>query len=68
MRQTSTSIIMATGQRSLKAQLRQANTSAIRHAVIIGEQEVKSGTVVLRDMTNARQKTVNPAALPGLLG
>jgi len=68
LRRAGTGTIMATGQRSLKAQLRQANTPAISHAVIIGEQEVNTGTVILRDMVNARQKTVTPADLPGLLG
>ncbi|GAJ05960.1 unnamed protein product, partial [marine sediment metagenome] len=51
----------------LKAQLRQANTRSVHYTVIIGEQEVKTGTVILRDMTTAEQKTVPLAELQGLL-
>jgi len=50
--------IEALGSKSLKAQLRQANTLGVLHAVIIGEQEVKSGTVILRDMTTSQQQTI----------
>ena len=35
--------------------------------VIIGEQEVKTASVILRDMRNAQQKTIPPGELPGLL-
>jgi histidyl-tRNA synthetase len=51
-------VIEAVGGKSLKAQLRQANSLGVRYAVIIGEEEVKAGTVILRDMTSAEQKTV----------
>ena len=51
-------VILALGDKSLKAQLRQANSLGVRHAVIIGEEEVKAGTVTLRDMTSAEQKTL----------
>jgi histidyl-tRNA synthetase len=60
-------VILATGDKSLKAQLRQANSLGVRYAVIIGEEEVKAGTVVLRDMTSAEQKSVAPKELTGLL-
>ncbi len=48
--------IQAVGSKSLKAQLRQANSLKSRYAVIIGEQEVNTGTVVLRDMASSEQK------------
>lgn len=67
LRQAGIGIIVAPGNKSLKAQLRQANTTGIHYTVIIGEQEVKTGTVILRDMVNARQKTIPPDELPGLL-
>jgi histidyl-tRNA synthetase len=60
-------VLQAIGNKSLKAQLRQANTLGVPHAVIIGEQEVKTGTVVLRDMTTAQQQTVPIKQLLGLL-
>jgi histidyl-tRNA synthetase len=51
-------VLEATGGRSLKAQLRQANSFNARFAIIIGEDELKTGTVVLRDMASAEQETV----------
>jgi len=67
LRRAGIGIIVATGNRSLKAQLRQANAPGVHYTVIIGEQEVKTSTVILRDMVNAQQKTVPPGELPGLL-
>ena len=60
-------VIESTGGRSLKAQLRQANNLGVRYTVIIGEEEIKTGTVVLRDMTTARQESVSPDNLEKLL-
>jgi histidyl-tRNA synthetase len=51
-------VIEALGDKSLKAQLRQANSLGVSYAVIIGEEELKAGTVVLRDMTSAEQKAI----------
>jgi len=67
LRQAGIGTLLATGSRSLKAQLRQANNLGIPHAVIVGEEEVKTGTVILRDMANARQKTVSRDELPQIL-
>ncbi|MBA7653739.1 Histidine--tRNA ligase [subsurface metagenome] len=58
LRQAGIGVIEATGGKSLKAQLRQANTLGVHHTVIIGDQEIKTGTVILRDMINAQQETV----------
>ncbi len=58
LRRAGIGVIEAIGSKSLKAQLRQANTLGAHHTVIIGDQEVKSGTVILRDMTTAQQKTI----------
>ncbi len=60
-------VIEAVGSKSLKAQLRQANTLGVNYTVIIGEQEVNTGTVILRDMTTAQQKVVPPDQLRKLL-
>lgn len=67
LRQAGIGVIEASGDRSLKAQLRQANTLGVRHTVIIGDQEVKTGTAILRDMTNAQQATVPLTRLRELL-
>ncbi|MFC1950603.1 histidine--tRNA ligase [Chloroflexota bacterium] len=58
LRQNGTGVIEAIGNKSLKSQLRQANTLGTRYSVIIGEQEVKTDTVILRDMITAQQKTI----------
>jgi histidyl-tRNA synthetase len=67
LRQAGIGVIEATGNKSLKAQLRQANNFGARYTVIIGEEEVKTGTVILRDMTSAQQETVPLNQLTELL-
>ena len=59
--------VMAAGDRSLKGQLRQANSLGSSYAAIIGEDEVKSRAVTLRNMMTGEQKTMSLAALGGLL-
>jgi len=58
LRKNGIGAIEAASNKSLKAQLRQANNLDARYAVIIGEQEIKDGTVILRDMTTSEQKSV----------
>jgi len=58
LRQAGIAVLEAFGNKSLKAQLRQANTLGARQVVIIGEEEIKSGTVMLRDMTTSQQKPI----------
>jgi histidyl-tRNA synthetase len=67
LRQAGVSAMTAAGGKSLKAQLRQANALGVRFAVIIGEDEVKAGTAVLRDMSGARQETLALKDLPARL-
>lgn len=67
LRKAGLSVVAAVGNRSLKAQLRQANTLGARNAVIIGDDEVKSGTVMLRRMDDGHQESVTADRLPGLL-
>jgi len=61
-------VIEALGNKSLKAQLRQADSLDTQHAVIIGEQELKAGTVILRDMNTGKQEILSIGQLPALLG
>ncbi|MCH8864782.1 MAG: histidine--tRNA ligase [Chloroflexi bacterium] len=68
LRRSGTGVILATGNRSLKAQLRQANSAGVRYAVIMGEEEIRAGKVILRDMVNAEQQSVPMSELPALLG
>ncbi len=58
LRRAGVSAVTATGIKSLKAQLRQANTMGTLYAVIIGEDEVKAGTATLRNMADAVQETL----------
>jgi histidyl-tRNA synthetase len=61
------SVIQAPGNKSLKAQLRQANTYGVRYTIIIGEEELKTGTVQLRDMSTSQQQNVLLAELTDML-
>jgi histidyl-tRNA synthetase len=67
LRRGGVSAIVATGSKSLKAQLRQANTLGAVYAVIIGEDEVKAGTVTLRHMADAVQQTLKMEELTAKL-
>jgi histidyl-tRNA synthetase len=67
LRRKGTGVLITTSARSFKAQLRQANNLKISRTVIIGDEEVKTGTVILRDMTTSEQKTVKPSELISLL-
>jgi len=58
LRQAGIAVIEATGSKSLKAQLRQANNLGVRYTIIIGEEEVRTGTAMLRDMTTAQQQAI----------
>jgi len=63
LRRAGVGVIEAVGSKSLKAQLRQANSLNASYTVIIGEQEIKSGTVILRNMATSEQKTIPAAQL-----
>lgn len=67
LRQAGIPVIAAIGDRSLKAQLRQANNLDCRYAIIIGTEEIKKQTVTLRNMANGEQKAVAVTDLPALL-
>ena len=63
LRKAGISCICTAGGRSLKAQLRQANALGALNTVIIGEDEVKAGTVTLRRMADATQESVKMSEL-----
>ncbi len=67
LRQVDIGAVVATSPKSLKAQLRHANNLNIPKAVIIGDDEVRAGVVILRDMATSQQSTLKPDELPGLL-
>jgi histidyl-tRNA synthetase len=63
LRRQGIGVILTTSVRSLKAQLRQANTLKMSHTIIIGDEEAHAGTVVLRDMATSEQKTITIASV-----
>ncbi len=63
LRKAGIAVIMATGDKSLKGQMRQANSLDISYALILGEQELENRNVILRDMRNGEQKTVSLAEI-----
>lgn len=67
LRRAGLAVIMATGDKSLRGQMRQANSLGIAHALILGEQEVSKRNVMLRDMTSGEQKTVPLAEIARIL-
>lgn len=58
LRESGVSVIVSSGERSLKAQLRYANAINASNTAIIGDNEVASGTVLLRNMENSEQQEV----------
>jgi histidyl-tRNA synthetase len=60
-------LLLSAGERSLKAQLRQANAAGVRYAAIIGGDEMQAGTVMLRNMETGEQQETRPEELMALL-
>lgn len=58
LRKSGISALASLNERSLKAQLKQANVSGVRYTVIIGDDEVKSKLVVLRNMAKGEQQAI----------
>jgi histidyl-tRNA synthetase len=58
LRKDGVAVIMATGDKSLKGQMRQANSLGIACALILGEEELSKRNVILRDMRSGEQKTI----------
>ncbi len=49
---------MEYGDKSLKAQMKQANRAGVGRVLIVGESELESGTVVLRNMATKTQREI----------
>ncbi len=58
MRNVGVGAILANGGRALRGQMRQANALGVAATLIIGEDEVRDGTVVVRDMRTSSQETL----------
>lgn len=56
LRKKEVPVMMAYGSKSLKAQLRQASTLKIKQAIILGEEELKTGRVIVKNMLDGQQR------------
>jgi histidyl-tRNA synthetase len=59
--------LLAAGDRSLRAQMRQANTTGAEYAAIIGREELASDTVTLRRMADGQEERVALGQIAQLL-
>ena len=59
IRKTGAGVIQGSWGRSLRSQMRSANSLGVPEVVILGEDEVAAGTVTLRDMATRDQSTVS---------
>jgi histidyl-tRNA synthetase len=60
--------VMTFGQRSIKAQMKQAAGLGVRYAMLLGDDEVKASAVTVRDMRASSQETVSIAGALRLAG
>lgn len=58
LRKAGIATMMASGDKSLKGQMRQAGSSGSSYALILGQEEVRSRNVVFRDMSNGEQQVI----------
>lgn len=58
LRRQGIATVVATGDRSLKAQMRQADARGARYALILGPREVETGTVTVRRLADGHQETL----------
>ena len=63
LRQAGTAALVGPAQRGLRSQLRYASAIDATHAVIIGDDELAKGVVVLRDLSKSAQHEVDPDRL-----
>lgn len=55
------------GGGGLKAQLKRADRSGARHALLLGEEEVRHGSITIKDLRDGAQRTVAQGELIDLL-
>ncbi len=60
LRRAGIAATLAVDGRSLKAQLKQANALGHSHTLVIGEEELRTGSVLLRDMARGEQLLCRP--------
>jgi histidyl-tRNA synthetase len=58
---------MAVGERSLRSQMRQANSMGAAYVLILGEEELAKGAVQARKMTDGSQREVAAGEIAAFL-
>ncbi|MFU8796111.1 MAG: histidine--tRNA ligase [Dehalococcoidia bacterium] len=67
LRKDGLAVIMATGDKSLKAQMRHADSLGSAYVVILGKEEIQNRTAVVRNMSSGEQLTVAEGDLASVL-
>ncbi len=57
LRRSGVGAILSSGSRTLRGQMRQANALGIPRVIILGDDEISRGEVVIRDMRTSTQET-----------
>ncbi len=57
IRRAGAGAILSSGARALRGQMRQANALGISYVIILGDDEISRGEVVIRDMNTSSQET-----------
>ena len=57
LRRAGVGAILSSGSRGLRGQMRQANALEIPYTLIIGDDEIEKGEVVVRDMGSSLQES-----------
>ena len=68
LRKGGLAVVLAPSGRSLKSQLRYANSLKSPYSLIIGEEEIQKHSVILRDMAEGDQKEVPVSSIIEELG
>ncbi|MBH10445.1 MAG: histidine--tRNA ligase [Candidatus Marinimicrobia bacterium] len=63
LRKIGKNVVMDSLRRSIKAQLREANKSGAKYALILGDEEILSNTIIIKDLKKGEQSTVEQTSL-----
>ncbi len=62
IRRAGSGAVLSSGSRALRGQMRQANALGIPYVIILGDDEISRGEVVIRDMNTSSQETIPMSA------
>jgi histidyl-tRNA synthetase len=65
LRAAGSTVVAGSSARSLKSQMRQANALGARYALVLGERELASGSVTVRDLAGQTQEMLPLAEVAG---